>query len=172
MIGPYPSCDSKPGSKSKIRSACRYSHYRWGVLVARTIPRATAARRPARIVKLIRHAKPTDAAHSCPALLNSEEAAICATATTRRILGAPSSIIAGQSVDGPLRQQRRHHNERCENNFGCKTHCRPPDKIYTLQLISIRPRGIGPWSNLDGGDGLICDLTTASNKHRGSASAG
>jgi len=99
LIGPYPSCDSKPGSKSKIRSACRYSHYRWGVLVARTIPRATAARRPARIVKLIRHAKSTDAAHGCPALLKGEEAAIRATAKpTARILCAPSSIIAGQAI--------------------------------------------------------------------------
>jgi hypothetical protein len=67
-----------------------------------TIPRAAAARRPTRIVKLIRHAKSTDAAHGFPALLNGEEAAICA-AHTRRILSTPSSIIAGQSGSGRLR---------------------------------------------------------------------
>ena len=61
-----------------------------------------------RIVKLIRHAKSTDAAHGCPALLNGEEAAIGA-ARTRRILGTPSSIIAGQSGGGCLRQHRWHH---------------------------------------------------------------
>jgi hypothetical protein len=66
------------------------------------IPRAAAARRPTRIVKLIRHAKSTDAAHGCPALLKGEEAAIGATATPARILGAPSSIIAGQRVGGRL----------------------------------------------------------------------
>ena len=67
-----------------------------------TIPRAAAARMPARIVELIRHAKSTDAAHGCPALLNGEETAIGA-ARTRRILGTPSSIIAGESVGGCLR---------------------------------------------------------------------
>lgn len=35
-------------------------------------------RRLARIVKLIAHAKSTDAAHSCPTLLNGEETAIAA----------------------------------------------------------------------------------------------
>jgi hypothetical protein len=77
-----------------------------------TIPRAAAARTPTRIVKLIRHAKSTDAAHGCPALLNGEEAAIGATASGTRILGAPSSIIAGQSAGGRLRQRRRHNDER------------------------------------------------------------
>ena len=76
-----------------------------------TMPRAAAARRPTRIVKLIRYAKSTDAAHGCSALLNGEEAAIGA-ARTRRILGTPSSIIAGQSGGGCLRQHRWHHNER------------------------------------------------------------
>ena len=42
---------------------------------------------------------PPDAAHGCFALVNSEEAAIGAAAT-RRILGTPSSIIAGQSGGG------------------------------------------------------------------------
>ena len=64
-----------------------------------TIPRAAAARRPTRIVKLIDHAKSTDAAHGCSTLLKGEEAAIGATASpTTRILGAPSSIIAGQAI--------------------------------------------------------------------------
>ena len=64
-----------------------------------TIPRTAAARRPTRIVKLIDHAKSTDAAHGCSTLLKREEAAIGATATpTTRILGAPSSIIAGQAI--------------------------------------------------------------------------
>jgi hypothetical protein len=77
-----------------------------------TMPRAAAARRPTRIVKLIDHAKSTDAAHGCSALLNGEEAAIGGTATATRILGAPSSIIAGQSGGGCLRQHRWHHDER------------------------------------------------------------
>src|SRR5262249_13448954 len=80
-----------------------------------TIPRAAAARRPTRIVKLIRHAKSTDAAHGCPALLNGEEAAICATPTFTRILGAPSSIIAGQSGGGRLRLQHCHQHGRRQN---------------------------------------------------------
>ena len=62
-------------------------------------PRAAAARRAARIVKLIDHAKSTDAAHGCSTLLKGEEAAIGATASpTTRVLGAPSSIIAGQAI--------------------------------------------------------------------------
>ena len=69
---------------------------RWGSL---TIPRAAAARRPTRIVKLIDHAKSTDAAHGCSTLLKGEEAAIGGAATNpTRILGAPSSIIAGQAI--------------------------------------------------------------------------
>jgi len=48
---------------------------------------------------LIDHAKSTYAAHGCPTLLKGEEAAIGATATpATRILGAPSSIIAGQAL--------------------------------------------------------------------------
>jgi hypothetical protein len=63
------------------------------------LPRAAAARRPTRIVKLIDHAKSTDAAHGCSTLLKAEEAAIGATASsTTRILRAPSSIIAGQAI--------------------------------------------------------------------------
>src|SRR5262245_24430913 len=62
-----------------------------------TIPRFTTARRATRIVKLIDDAKSTDAAHGCSTLLKGEEAAICA-AHTRRILGAPSSIIAAQAI--------------------------------------------------------------------------
>src|SRR4029450_1673209 len=63
------------------------------------MPRAASARRPTRIVKLIDHAKSTDAAHGCSTLLKGEEAAIGATASpTTRILGAPSSIVAGQAI--------------------------------------------------------------------------
>jgi len=48
---------------------------------------------------LIDDAKSTDAAYGCPALLKGEEAAIGAAASpTTRILGAPSSIIAGQGI--------------------------------------------------------------------------
>jgi hypothetical protein len=54
-------------------------------------------------------------------LLNGEEAAIGATATLTRILGVPSSIIAGQSVGGRLHQHYWHHNERC-HNLGFKAH--------------------------------------------------
>src|SRR5262245_12937524 len=68
------------GSNQKSEGACSNQSYRWDVLIVGTRPRATAARRPARIVKLIRHAKSTDAAHGCPALLKGEEAAIGATA--------------------------------------------------------------------------------------------
>ena len=64
-----------------------------------TIPRAAAARRPTRIVKLIDHAKSTDAAHGRSTLLKGEEAAIvCRRPTPTRILGTPSSIIAGQAI--------------------------------------------------------------------------
>jgi hypothetical protein len=47
---------------------------------------------------LIDHAKSTDAAYGCSALLKGEEAAIGGTASPTRILGAPSSIIAGQAI--------------------------------------------------------------------------
>jgi hypothetical protein len=72
---------------------------------------------------LISHATSTDAAHGCPALLNGEEAAIGATDTAAptRILGAPSSIIAGQSGGGCLRQHRWHHDER-RRNLGHNAH--------------------------------------------------
>jgi len=70
---------------------------------------------------LIDRAKSTDAAHGCPALLNGEEAAIGATATPTRILGAPSRIITGQSGGGRLRQHRWHHDER-RKNLDSETH--------------------------------------------------
>src|SRR5262249_54033825 len=74
-----------------------------GVLIVCTIPRAVTARRPTGIVELIRHAKATDSAHGCPALLNGEEAAICSSPSITRILGAPPSIIAGQRISWRLR---------------------------------------------------------------------
>jgi len=80
------------------------------VLIVSTT-RAAAARRPTGIVKLIRHAKSTDAAHGCPALLNGEEAAICSSPSSARILRAPSSIIAGQRIHWRLRQHHCQHNE-------------------------------------------------------------
>jgi hypothetical protein len=93
-----------------------------GDLIVSTIPRAAAARRPTGIVKLIRHAKSTDAAHRCPALLNGEEAAICGSPSSTRILGAPSSIIAGQRIGWRLRQYDCQHNER--RYFSREAHCK------------------------------------------------
>jgi hypothetical protein len=84
-------------------------------------------RRLARIVKLVRHAKSTDAAYGCPTLRKGEETAIGTTETTIavRVLGTPSSIIAGQSAGGRLRQHYRHHYEG-RHNFAVKTHrCLP-----------------------------------------------
>src|SRR5262245_11852966 len=64
-----------------------------------TIPRFTTARRPTRIVKLIDDAKSTDAAHGCSTLLKGEEAAILAPHPPGGlVVGAPSSIIAGQVI--------------------------------------------------------------------------
>jgi len=83
--------------------------------------RAAVARRPTGIVKLIRHAKSADAAHGCPALLNGEEAAICSSPSTTRILCAPSSIIAGQRIHWRLRQ---HHCQRNECRYlSREAHC-------------------------------------------------
>ncbi|MGA7099015.1 MAG: hypothetical protein WB019_01950, partial [Pseudolabrys sp.] len=61
---------------------------------------------------MIGHAKSTDAAHGCPALLNGEETAIGGAPGFTGILRAPSSIIAGQSAGGRLRQRRWHNDER------------------------------------------------------------
>ena len=88
-----------------------------------TIPRAATARRSTGIVKLIRHAKPADTAHGCPALLNSKKAAVCTTASHPRILGAPSSIIARQRIGWRLRQHYGRNKER-RHNIRREAHCK------------------------------------------------
>jgi hypothetical protein len=75
---------------------------------------------------LIDRAKSADAADRRHALLPGEKAAIRAAQTV--IDGAPSSIIAGQSGGGRLRQHYWHHNER-RHNLGHKAH---------LQASSVR----------------------------------
>jgi hypothetical protein len=97
-------------------------------------------RRLARIVKLVRHAKSTDAAHGCPTLRKGEEAAIGTTETTIavRVLGTPSSIIAGQCAGGRLRQHYRHHYEG-RHNFAVKAHGR------LFLVIEITPRTQNPF---------------------------
>ena len=69
------------------------------LLLSITMPRTAAATRRFTRIKLIGYAKSTDAAHSCPTLLNSEETAICAAAThARRIIGTPWIRVVGQCV--------------------------------------------------------------------------
>jgi hypothetical protein len=89
-----------------------------------------AARRPTGIVKLIRHTKSTDAAHRCPTLLNGEEAAICGAPSLTRIFSAPTSIVAGQSGGGRLRQHYRQHNEG--RYFSCEVHCKASELLLKL----------------------------------------
>ena len=92
LDAPYRSGPSKTWIKVKIQSLpLRRGRSmgllkQWAILLSVTIPRAAAVRRPTRIVKLIRHAKSTDAAHGCPALLNGEETAIGGAASLTRIL--------------------------------------------------------------------------------------
>jgi hypothetical protein len=81
---------------------------------------------------LIGHAKSTDAAHRCPALLNGEEAAICATASVPRILSAPTSIVAGQRIGWRLRQHYRQHNEG--RYFGCEAHCKASELSLEITM--------------------------------------
>ena len=87
------------GRISALRSNARLRGPKLAGRRSVTIPRTATARRPTRIVKLIDHAKSTDAAHGRSTLLKGVEAAIGATATPKtRILGTPSSIIAGQAI--------------------------------------------------------------------------
>jgi hypothetical protein len=87
LTAPYKSGPSKAWLKTKIRMP-RPSNasIRWNVLrrLISSLFMCSPGRRLARIVKLIGHAKSTDAAHSCPTLLNGEETAIAA---------APSSFV-------------------------------------------------------------------------------
>src|SRR5215471_17209340 len=78
-------------------------------------------RRVAGIVELIMHAKSTDAADVCPALLKGEEPTICAAATITRILGAPWIRVVGQIVSAGWRlRQHYRHQHKSDHNFGFK----------------------------------------------------
>src|SRR6185369_904178 len=95
------------------------------ILIANlTRPGAATARRSAGIVKLIGHAKPADTAHGCPALLDSEKAAVCGTASHPPILGAPSSIIARQRIGWRLHQHYGRNKKR-SHNIRREAHCEP-----------------------------------------------
>src|SRR6185295_5836270 len=92
-------------------------------------------------------AKPADTAHGCPALLNSEKAAVCGTASHPPILGAPSSIIARQRIGWRLRQHYGRNKER-SHNIRREAH-RKASLVVTL-TYTCRPMfipGIGLWSN-------------------------
>ena len=127
-----------------------------------TRPGTAAARRPTRIVKLIDHAKSTDAAHGRSTLLKGVEAAIGATAKpTTRILGTPSSIVAGQVIftASPLpicfiaerilcRGDAGPQKRRTRQHYQCKPlHLDLPrrrnltrmPKMYTLQSLITCP---------------------------------
>jgi hypothetical protein len=118
------------------------------ILIANlTRPRAATARGSTGIVKLIRHAKPADTAHGRPALLDSEKAAVCRTASHPPILGAPSSIVARQRIGWRL-HQHYGRNEKRSHNIRREAHCEPSYVVtltYTCKLIFIP--GIGLWSN-------------------------
>ena len=88
--------------------------------VLMTIPGAATGRRSAGIVKLVRHAKPADAAHGRPALLNSEKAAVGGTTSHPPILGAPSRIVTGQRMGWRLHQHYWCNKERGHRR---ETHC-------------------------------------------------
>jgi hypothetical protein len=83
----------------KLRAAVT-AHGVCGSFLSIAMPQAAAA---PRIVKLMGHAKSTDAAHGCPTLLNGEEIAIGGTAKFTRIQSAPRIRIVGESAGGRLR---------------------------------------------------------------------
>ena len=92
------------------------------ILIANlTRPGAATGRRSAGIVKLIRHAKPADTAHRCPALLDSEKAAVSGTASHPPITGRTieyyrrASHIHGLAVANILHRRKNTVPRRCRS---------------------------------------------------------